>query len=48
MVDHSKFGPTLVISTHPRGGAHLFGFRVEPAERMEKLQKEVTMLRWSR
>lgn len=40
-----KFGDTLVIATAARDGGCLFGFRVEPAERLTQLEKEIKALR---
>jgi Bardet-Biedl syndrome 5 protein len=40
-----KFGDALVIATAQRDGGCLFGFRVEPPERMAQLEKEVKALR---
>jgi Bardet-Biedl syndrome 5 protein len=45
IVNHAKFGPTLVMALTERSGGSLFGFRVEPAERMAVLEKEVVALR---
>jgi Bardet-Biedl syndrome 5 protein len=44
-VNHGKFGPTLVMALTQRSGGSLFGFRVEPQERMAQLEKEVQALR---
>ena len=44
-VNHAKFGPTLVMALTERSGGSLFGFRVEPPERMALLEKEVCALR---
>ncbi len=44
-VNHGKFGPTLVMALTERSGGSLFGFRVEPPERMATLEKEVVALR---
>ena len=40
-----KFGLTLVIGTAARDGGCLFGFRVEPPEKLTQLEKEVRALR---
>ena len=40
-----KFGDTLVIATAARDGGCLFGFRVEPVERLAQLEKELKALR---
>jgi Bardet-Biedl syndrome 5 protein len=40
-----KFGDTLVVATAARDGGCLFGFRVEPPERLAQLEKEVKALR---
>jgi Bardet-Biedl syndrome 5 protein len=44
-INHAKFGATLVLSLTRQSGGSLFGFRVEPAERMATLEKEVSALR---
>jgi Bardet-Biedl syndrome 5 protein len=43
--EHGRFGATLVMRVSDRGGGHLFGFRVDPPERLAALEKEVTALR---
>ncbi len=43
--ENGRFGRTLVVQTCERGGAHLFGFRVDPPERLLALEKELLALR---
>ncbi|VDO93756.1 unnamed protein product [Soboliphyme baturini] len=37
----SKFGTALVIETSQQSGDFVFGFRVDPKERLEELEKEI-------
>lgn len=43
-VRDSKFGPALVIETSPRSGGYILGFRVDPAERLHEIFKEIQSL----
>jgi len=40
----SKFGPALVIDTSPRSGSYVLGFRVDPAEKLAVVHKEIKAL----
>lgn len=40
----SKFGPALVVETTPRSGGYILGFRVDPADRLKDIFKEVNSL----
>mmetsp|Transcript_56120 Transcript_56120/g.135528 ORF Transcript_56120/g.135528 Transcript_56120/m.135528 type:complete len:344 (-) Transcript_56120:133-1164(-) len=40
----SKFGPALVIETTPRSGGYILGFRVDPADRLQEIFKEIQSL----
>lgn len=40
----SKFGPALVIDTSSRSGSYVLGFRVDPAEKLAVVHKEITAL----
>ena len=40
----SKFGPALVIETTARSGGYVLGFRVDPAEALKEVHKEVHYL----
>jgi len=42
---NGRFGPTLVVETCERAGGLLFGFRVDPPERLAALEKELCALR---
>mmetsp|Transcript_20219 Transcript_20219/g.48248 ORF Transcript_20219/g.48248 Transcript_20219/m.48248 type:complete len:348 (-) Transcript_20219:168-1211(-) len=43
-VRESKFGPALVLSTSTRSGSYVLGFRVDPAEKLGLVHKEVQAL----
>ncbi|XP_016987706.1 Bardet-Biedl syndrome 5 protein homolog [Drosophila rhopaloa] len=43
-VRESKYGPALVIQTAETGGGYVLGFRVDPAERLNELFKELCSL----
>jgi len=43
-IRESKFGQALVISTTARSGAYVLGFRVDPAEKLNLVLKEVQSL----
>ncbi|EDX15774.1 GD15141 [Drosophila simulans] len=43
-VRESKYGPALVIQTAETGGGYVLGFRVDPAERLNELFKELSSL----
>lgn len=43
-VRDSKFGSALVIETTARSGGYVLGFRVDPAERLADVMKEITSL----
>mmetsp|Transcript_35410 Transcript_35410/g.69325 ORF Transcript_35410/g.69325 Transcript_35410/m.69325 type:complete len:346 (-) Transcript_35410:76-1113(-) len=40
----SKFGPALVIDTSARSGSYVLGFRVDPAEKLAVVHKEIKAL----
>ena len=40
----SKFGPAFVIETSAQSGSYVLGFRVDPAERLQEVYKEVSSL----
>ncbi|EDW85019.1 uncharacterized protein Dwil_GK12823 [Drosophila willistoni] len=40
----SKYGPALVIQTAETGGGYVLGFRIDPAERLNELYKELSSL----
>jgi Bardet-Biedl syndrome 5 protein len=42
----SRFGEALVLATHegPGGGGYVLGFRVDPAERLQAVAKELSAL----
>ncbi|XP_068152716.1 Bardet-Biedl syndrome 5 protein homolog [Drosophila tropicalis] len=40
----SKYGPALVIQTAETGGGYVLGFRIDPAERLNELYKELCSL----
>lgn len=40
-VRESKFGPALVVETFARAGGYILGFRIDPNERLEAVNKEV-------
>eukprot|EP00294_Goniomonas_avonlea_P013960 CAMPEP_0114553076 /NCGR_PEP_ID=MMETSP0114-20121206/7462_1 /TAXON_ID=31324 /ORGANISM="Goniomonas sp, Strain m" /LENGTH=345 /DNA_ID=CAMNT_0001737989 /DNA_START=14 /DNA_END=1051 /DNA_ORIENTATION=+ len=40
-IRNSKFGPALVIGTTQSSGGYSLGFRLDPAERMEEIFKEI-------
>lgn len=44
-VRESKFGRTLVLAISERAGGYLFGFRVDPPEKLDTLAKELQALR---
>ncbi len=41
----SKFGPALVIHIHQGGGGYILGFRIDPAEHLDKIKTEISALR---
>lgn len=43
-VRDSKFGAALVVETSARSGAYMLGFRVDPAEALETVFKEISAL----
>jgi Bardet-Biedl syndrome 5 protein len=43
-VRDSKFGPALVIETSPQSGGYILGFRVDPADKLADINKEITSL----
>lgn len=43
-VRESKYGPALVIQTAETGGGYVLGFRIDPAERLNELFKELCSL----
>ncbi|KAF4522146.1 hypothetical protein B566_EDAN012608 [Ephemera danica] len=45
-VRSSRFGEALVLATHegPGGGGYVLGFRVDPAERLQSVTKELSAL----
>lgn len=43
-VRSSKFGPALVVETSQHSGGYILGFRVDPAERLDSVLKEITSL----
>jgi len=43
-VRDSKFGPALVVETSPRCGGYILGFRMDPAEQLQVVFKEVSSL----
>ena len=43
-VRDSKFGPAFVIETTQQAGAYMLGFRIDPAERLHEVYKEVCAL----
>mmetsp|Transcript_42597 Transcript_42597/g.87057 ORF Transcript_42597/g.87057 Transcript_42597/m.87057 type:complete len:351 (+) Transcript_42597:193-1245(+) len=43
-VRESKFGPALVLATSPRSGSYVLGFRVDPADKLGLVHKEVQAL----
>mmetsp|Transcript_805 Transcript_805/g.1892 ORF Transcript_805/g.1892 Transcript_805/m.1892 type:complete len:349 (+) Transcript_805:281-1327(+) len=43
-VRDSKFGPALVVHTTQRSGGYILGFRVDPAEKLKEIFKEVDSL----
>jgi hypothetical protein len=43
-VRDSKFGSALVIETTARSGGYVLGFRVDPAEKLADVMKEITSL----
>ncbi|KAH8295383.1 hypothetical protein KR018_010498 [Drosophila ironensis] len=43
-VRDSKYGPALVIQTAETGGGYVLGFRIDPAERLNELYKELCSL----
>eukprot|EP01061_Rhynchopus_euleeides_P008394 TRINITY_DN1745_c1_g1_i2.p1 TRINITY_DN1745_c1_g1~~TRINITY_DN1745_c1_g1_i2.p1 ORF type:complete len:344 (+),score=120.36 TRINITY_DN1745_c1_g1_i2:282-1313(+) len=40
----SKFGPAFVIETSAQSGSYVLGFRVDPAEKLQEVYKEVSSL----
>ena len=40
----SKFGPAFVIETSGQSGSYVLGFRVDPAEKLQEVHKEVSSL----
>ncbi|XP_030374646.1 Bardet-Biedl syndrome 5 protein homolog [Scaptodrosophila lebanonensis] len=43
-IRESKYGPALVIQTAETGGGYVLGFRIDPAERLSELFKELCSL----
>jgi Bardet-Biedl syndrome 5 protein len=43
-VRDSKFGHALVIETSPKSGGYVLGFRVDPAEALDDVYKEIFSL----
>ncbi|KAH8418455.1 hypothetical protein KR009_004364 [Drosophila setifemur] len=43
-IRESKYGPALVIQTSETGGGYVLGFRIDPAERLNELYKELCSL----
>ncbi|XP_017046051.1 Bardet-Biedl syndrome 5 protein homolog [Drosophila ficusphila] len=43
-IRESKYGPALVIQTAETGGGYVLGFRIDPAERLNELFKELCSL----
>jgi len=43
-IRESKFGPALVITTTARSGSYVLGFRIDPAEKLSVVVKEVQSL----
>mmetsp|Transcript_19154 Transcript_19154/g.49072 ORF Transcript_19154/g.49072 Transcript_19154/m.49072 type:complete len:342 (-) Transcript_19154:1644-2669(-) len=43
-IRESKFGAALVLETTPRCGGYILGFRLDPAERMQEVFKEISSL----
>lgn len=39
-----KFGVALVIETSPQSGGYVLGFKIEPKETLEYVQKEISSL----
>ena len=40
----SRFGQALVLETYSKAGGYILGFKVDPAEKMEEVYKELTSL----
>ncbi len=40
-VQNSKFGLALVIETMPQSGGYILGFRVDPADQLNEVAKEI-------
>lgn len=43
-VRDSKFGTAFVVETSPHAGSYVLGFRVDPADRLQQIFKEVSSL----
>jgi len=43
-VRDSKFGRALVVETSPKSGGYVLGFRLDPADKLEEIYKEITSL----
>ena len=43
-VRDSKFGHALVIETSPKSGGYILGFRIDPADALDNVYKEVLAL----
>eukprot|EP01029_Cantina_marsupialis_P014370 TRINITY_DN3173_c0_g1_i1.p1 TRINITY_DN3173_c0_g1~~TRINITY_DN3173_c0_g1_i1.p1 ORF type:complete len:352 (+),score=54.05 TRINITY_DN3173_c0_g1_i1:28-1056(+) len=43
-IRESKFGPALVVEASPKGGGYILGFRVDPADKLKAIYKEVLSL----
>jgi Bardet-Biedl syndrome 5 protein len=39
-----KFGVALVIETSPQSGSYVLGFKIEPKETLDYVQKEISSL----
>ncbi len=37
----SKFGMALVVETMPQSGGYILGFRIDPAEHLQEVAKEI-------
>ena len=41
----SKFGKALVVHTHKNAGGYILGFRIDPAELLERIFQQIQVLR---
>lgn len=50
MCNSAKFGVALVVETSPQSGGYVLGFKVDPRETLDYVQKEISSLlqvRWA-